>query len=99
MHADSLALRNARSPRLNLELVHADGPAGSPFLYDARDSSKLLTSADGLDLPRNWQGTALIGDPRNDVHRFAAQLHGGTVALENLPQGLRARVTMPLWTV
>jgi hypothetical protein len=75
LHADSEALRNARSPRLNLESVHAEGPVGSPFLYDTRDGAKLLTSEDGRDLPRNWQGTALVGDPRNDVHRFVAHLH------------------------
>ncbi|BFU47618.1 peroxidase family protein [Krasilnikovia sp. MM14-A1004] len=75
VQADVVALRNARSPRLNLEMVHAEGPVGTPFLYDAQDSAKLLTSADGFDLPRNWQGTALIGDPRNDVHTFVAHLH------------------------
>jgi hypothetical protein len=75
LEADEVALRNARSPRLNLEMVHAEGPVGSPHLYDTRDPAKLLTSADGLDLPRNWQGTALIGDPRNDVHRFVGALH------------------------
>jgi hypothetical protein len=75
LHADLAALRNARSPRLNLESVHAEGPVGSPYLYDTRDGTKLLTSEDGTDLPRNWQGTALVGDPRNDVHRFVAYLH------------------------
>jgi hypothetical protein len=75
VHADIVALRNARSPRLNLEMVHAEGPVGSPYLYDAQDPVRLLTGPDGLDLPRNWQGTALIGDPRNDVHRFVAHLH------------------------
>jgi hypothetical protein len=75
LHADEAALRNARSPRLNLEMVHAEGPVGSPHLYDTRDPAKLLVSPDGHDLPRNWQGTALIGDPRNDVHRLVAALH------------------------
>jgi hypothetical protein len=75
LRTDEAALRNARSPRLNLEMVHAEGPVGSPHLYDTRDPAKLLTSPDGHDLPRNWQGTALIGDPRNDVHRLVAALH------------------------
>ncbi|MGC9670560.1 peroxidase family protein [Planosporangium sp. 12N6] len=75
VRADVAALRNARSPRLNLEMVHAEGPVGSPYLYDAQDPALLLTAPDGLDLPRNWQGTALIGDPRNDVHCFVAHLH------------------------
>lgn len=75
IRAEVPALRNARSPRLNLEMIHAEGPVGSPYLYDARDPAKLLVSPDGWDLPRNWQGTALIGDPRNDVHVFVAHLH------------------------
>ncbi len=74
-HADVGALRNARSPELNLEMVYGDGPIGAPYLYDLRDPAKLLTGADGLDLPRNSQGIALIGDPRNDAHIFAAHLH------------------------
>ncbi|MEM8711834.1 MAG: peroxidase family protein, partial [Planctomycetota bacterium] len=33
------------------------------------------TEANALDLPRNDQGTALIGDPRNDENIVIAQLH------------------------
>jgi len=73
--ADVATLRNARSPKLNLEMLYGDGPVGAPYLYDVHDPAKLLTGADGLDLPRNSQGIALIGDPRNDVHVFAAHLH------------------------
>ena len=73
--ADLAALRNARSPKLNLEMVYGDGPVGAPYLYDRHDPPKLLTVAYGLDLPRNSQGIALIGDPRNDSHIFAAHLH------------------------
>ena len=74
-HADVAALRNARSPRLNLEMVYGDGPVGAPYLYDLHDPAKLLTANHGADLPRNSQGIALIGDPRDDVHIFAAHLH------------------------
>ena len=72
---DVAALRNARSPRLDLEMVYGDGPMGMPYLHDVTDPPKLLTGAGGRDLPRNSQGVALIGDPRNDVHLFAASLH------------------------
>jgi len=72
--ADVATLRNARSPKLNLEMLYGDGPVGAPYLYDVHDPAKLLAGADGLDLPRNSQGIALIGDPRNDVHVFAAHL-------------------------
>jgi hypothetical protein len=74
-HADVTALRNARSPRLNLEMLYGEGPVGAPYLYDMHDPAKMLTGADGADLPRNSQGIALIGDPRNDVHIFVTHLH------------------------
>jgi hypothetical protein len=69
------ALRNARAPRLNLETIYSDGPIGSPYLFDRGDPAKFLLSPDGADVPRNQQGTALIGDPRNDVHLFSLTLH------------------------
>jgi hypothetical protein len=74
-HADVAALRNARSAELNLEMVYGDGPVGMPYLYDVHDPARLLTGTHGFDLPRNSQGIALIGDPRDDVHVFAAHLH------------------------
>ncbi|GHJ47605.1 ovoperoxidase [Catellatospora sp. TT07R-123] len=72
---DPEVLRNARAPKLNLEMVYSDGPIGSPFLYDLHDPAKFLLSPDGGDVPRNQQGVALIGDPRNDSHLFALSLH------------------------
>ena len=72
-HADATTIANFRSPRANLECLYGAGPVGAPFLYDARDPAKLL-DGDG-DVPRNAQGIALIGDPRNDVHVFITQLH------------------------
>lgn len=69
------ALRNARGPKLNLEMVYSDGPIGSPYLFDLGDPAKLLLGSDGGDVPRNQQGVALIGDPRNDSHLFALSLH------------------------
>jgi hypothetical protein len=72
-------LKNFRSPRLDLECLYDDGPVGNPFLYDANDADKLLLSVNAVgvsdDLPRNQQGVALIGDPRNDVHLLVSQLH------------------------
>ena len=72
---DPEALRNARSPKLNLETLYSDGPIGSAFLFDLRDPAKFLLAPGGHDVPRNQQGVALIGDPRNDVHLFALSLH------------------------
>lgn len=72
-HAEAGELTNSRTPHLDLEGVYGDGPVGNPFLYDREDPDKLLLDAD--DLPRNHQGTALVGDPRNDVHLLISQLH------------------------
>ena len=71
-HADLESLRNMRSPRANLESLYGGGPTGSPYMYTRDDPAKLLTG-DG-DLPRNHEGIALIGDPRNDVHAFMSQM-------------------------
>ena len=66
------ALRNARAPKLNLEILYSDGPVGSPYLFDLADPAKfLLGHRTAGDVPRNQQGVALIGDPRNDVHLFS----------------------------
>ncbi|WP_433559090.1 peroxidase family protein [Pseudonocardia xinjiangensis] len=69
------ALRNARAPVLNLEMLYSDGPIGSPYLFDLGDPARFLLGPDGGDVPRNQQGVALIGEPRNDVHLFSLSLH------------------------
>ncbi len=76
-------LRNARAPMLNLEILYSDGPIGSPFLFDATDPAKFLLGPDGGDVPRNLQGVALIGDPRNDVHLFTLSLHVALLQTHN----------------
>jgi hypothetical protein len=49
-HADLSQLRNARSPRLNLEGLYGDGPIGHPFPFQRDDPAKLLTAPGGRDL-------------------------------------------------
>lgn len=72
---------NLRTPALDLDSVYRDGPEGSPYLYDQqrRTASNgvgyLLVDQGCHDLPRNQQGRALIGDPRNDENLFISQLH------------------------
>ncbi len=77
--ADVAALRNARRQKINLEFLYGAGPAGSPYLFDVDDPAKLLLGRNNAALPddvqRNAQGTAIIGDPRNDSHVVVAQLH------------------------
>jgi Animal haem peroxidase len=80
-HEDADSIANFRSPRANLECLYGAGPVGAPFLYDRDDPAKLL-AGDG-DVPRNHQGIALLGDPRNDVHLFIGQLHLGVVGAHN----------------
>ena len=72
---DSSALTNARSPQLNLECLYGDGPVGHPFLFQREDPAKLLLGQAGRDVLRNAEGTAIIGDPRNDSHVFMSQMH------------------------
>jgi hypothetical protein len=85
------SLRNIRSPRANLESLYGDGPVGSPYLFDQADSAKLLLAVGGRDLPRNQQGIALIGDPRNDVHAFMTGLQLAFIRAHNhLVDRLRA---------
>jgi len=81
--ADLSQLRNARSPRLNLEGLYGDGPVGHPFLFQRDDPAKLLTAPGGRDLLRNTEGTAIIGDPRNDSHVVMSQMHLAFVHAHN----------------
>jgi Animal haem peroxidase len=81
-HTDLGALRNMRSPRANLEALYGGGPGGSPYLYRRDDPAKLLE--DEGDLPRNQEGIALIGDPRNDVHVFMGQMQVAFIEAHNL---------------
>jgi hypothetical protein len=82
-HVDPSRLRNARSPQLNLECLYGDGPVGHPFLFRRDDPAKLLTSPDGWDVLRNTEGTAIIGDPRNDSHVLMSQMHLAFVHAHN----------------
>jgi Animal haem peroxidase len=82
-HVDPSQLRNARSPRLNLEGLYGDGPVGHPFLFRRDDPAKLLTAPGGRDLLRNTEGTAIIGDPRNDSHVLVSQMHLAFVHAHN----------------
>jgi Animal haem peroxidase len=78
-HANLGEIRNFRTPSLNLESFYSAGPSGSPYLYDVNDPAKFLLGINDAgqpnDLPRNAQGVALIGDPRDDVHLLISQLH------------------------
>jgi hypothetical protein len=82
-HVDARALRNARTPQLNLECLYGDGPVGHPFLYRRNDPAKLLLGTNGSDVPRNSEGIAIVGDPRNDSHMLMSQMHLAMLKVHN----------------
>jgi hypothetical protein len=90
-HADVARLRNVRAPRTDLEGLYGLGPIGAPFMYEKSDPAKLLLSPGGRDVPRNAEGLALLGDPRNDVHLFTSQIAVAFIHMHNrLVERLRA---------
>jgi Animal haem peroxidase len=95
---DPDALTDFRTPRYDLDSLYGRGPDDSPYLYqwtNLKDRGiKLLagrnpdTDVDGTeltrqDLPRNEQGRALIGDPRNDENIIISQLHLAFIKLHD----------------
>ncbi len=74
---DPNRLHNFRTPRLDLDSLYGAGTKDQPYLYEP-GTGKFRIGAVGEtafhDLPRH-QGTALIGDPRNDENIIVAQVH------------------------
>ena len=81
---DATKLTNYRSPNMDLDSLYGDGPAVSPFMYDA-EQLKLIVGSGGneFDLPRTTAGVAIIGDPRNDENLFVAQFHMSMLRFHN----------------
>ena len=79
--ADPEQIANFRTPTLALDNLYGTGPGASPHLYDQRAGRgiKFLVEDIGtpgkFDVPRNSQGTAIVGDPRNDENLTVSQLH------------------------
>jgi hypothetical protein len=70
-----------RNPALDLDNVYGRGPNDQPYMYDGPKRFLLGEPMSGsihdaTDLPRNSQGRALIGDPRNDENSIVSQLQG-----------------------
>jgi len=87
-------LRNFRTPRFDLDSLYGGGPADSPFMYDqqadlegvlltGRGRTKDNVPTQAVDLPRNEQGQALIGDPRNDENLIVSQIHLAFIKFHN----------------
>jgi hypothetical protein len=95
--ADPAATPNIRTPTLDLDCVYGQGPEAHPYLFHSSGpfaNIKLLTGADGTataqpanlaqeDLCRTAQGTAIIGDPRNDENRVVSQLQLAMIRFHN----------------
>lgn len=68
---------NNRTFKFDLDQVYGDGPAASPQLYEA-DGVHLRVqdpNTNGVrDLPRNPDGSAITGDPRQDENQVLAQM-------------------------
>ncbi|MEO6282992.1 MAG: heme peroxidase family protein [Dyadobacter sp.] len=104
---DPLAVTNFRTPMLDLDSIYGSGPVANPYLYQRTNNGLFLignTSSttprgDGTvpvsqpnDLPRNSEGFALIGDPRNDENLVVAQLHLAFLKFHNkVAEGLLDR--------
>ncbi|MEU8661798.1 peroxidase family protein [Actinoplanes philippinensis] len=75
--ADPRALTNFDTPLFDLGSLYGRGPATDPGLYEAdRTRMKIVRNANGVDdLPRRDDGSAIIGDARNDENLIVAQLH------------------------
>ena len=81
---DARKLTNYRSPNMDLDSIYGDGPAVSPFMYDAEQLKLIVgNGSNGFDLPRTMNGVAIIGDPRNDENLFVAQLHMSLLRFHN----------------
>ena len=89
---DPFATENFRTPALDLDCLYGNGPVAHPYLYQRSDSRLFLIGGNQLvpgfpdidnDLPRNTQGFALIGDPRNDENLIVAQLHLAMLKFHN----------------
>jgi hypothetical protein len=82
---DPHGLTNFDTPTFDLGSVYGRGPTLDPQLYDpSRPGALLLVEHDGvLDLPRAADGTAILGDARNDENLIICQLQIAFIRLHN----------------
>src|SRR4051812_48364695 len=82
---DPHGITNFDTPFFDLGSIYGGGPRTDPQLYDpASPGRMLLDSHDGvLDLPRQPDGTAIIGDPRDDENLIICQLQIAFLQLHN----------------
>jgi hypothetical protein len=71
---DPKKIPNFRDPRLNLDSVFLGGPTANPELYQADGVHLRVNLVNDRDLPRNPDGSAIIGEGRNDENQIIAQI-------------------------
>jgi len=78
---DPDALEDFRTPRFDLDCLYGRGPGDQPYLYAKPGRATFLLGPNrginGMnrpDLHRSADGTALIGDKRNDENKIVAQI-------------------------
>jgi hypothetical protein len=76
---------NSRTPKFDLDTVYGGGPFASPQLYDPSDRAKLRIESGGQfeDVPRSADGTAILGDPRNDENMMISGLQAAFILFHN----------------
>jgi hypothetical protein len=77
-------LDNDRIGNFDLDSVYGDGPSRTPELYEA-DKKHLRTGvSNGIpDVPRRADGSAILGDGRNDENLIVLQLHAAFLRFHN----------------
>jgi hypothetical protein len=83
---DPDAKTNFRTPRYDLDSLYGKGPGVDSQFYDPTDRDKFLlaTNKNGvLDVPRDGNGRAIIGDPRNDENLIIVQFHKAVAQFHN----------------
>ena len=88
---DPNTIPNARDQRLNLDSVYGNRKKPNPALYEADGQHLKVGGVDGRDLPRNPNGSAIVGDPRNDENQVIAQIHVAFLRAHNklIDQGFK----------
>ena len=90
--APTAQLRNFRTPaREPRGPLRRRARSARPTSTSATTPRSCSSAAGGNDVPRNQEGIALIGDPRNDVHLFINQLQVAFIGAHNLARRPAAR--------
>jgi len=86
---DPTTLTNFRTPRFDLDSVYGGGPQASPELYEPGGKGRLRFQREDeqpngvADLPRGPDGTAIVGDGRNDENVIIAQIDLAFIKFHN----------------